>query len=89
MSVCELNQEQVAFLRGHPEINAGERRLIEWQFRCASDFYGRLMAAISYADSGNLDRLAKGFPEEVQAYRDFAMTGDLGRKVERLLEAAK
>jgi hypothetical protein len=85
MSVCELNLMQVNFLRHHPEINDGERRLIEWQFRCASDFYGRLMAAISYADSDNLDRIAKGFPEEAQAYRDFAHTGDLGRKVERLL----
>jgi hypothetical protein len=85
MSVCFLTREEFSFLRRHPEINDGERRLLEWQYGCASDFYGRLMSAISYADEDNLARIELGFPKEAQAYRDFAYTGQLGRKVEQIL----
>lgn len=59
------------------EINDGERSLIDWQYR--SDMMGHfetaLWKAISHADTGNLDLLAKGFPEHVEAYRNYTQVG--------------
>lgn len=50
-------------------LNRGECHLVGWQYGLnKGSFYGHLMEAISRASSTNLQRLAQGFPEEVEAY---------------------
>ncbi len=39
-------------------------------------FFVKLMSACAHADNHNLDRLAKGFPDHVAAYRMAAQTPD-------------
>jgi len=53
----------------------GFDRYLEFQFRIAGDFYTALFQAIQQADEDNLERLAKGFPEEVEAYKVWARMG--------------
>lgn len=52
-------------------INRGEKRLYEWQFGLSGHFFKNLFDAIANADLRNLEKLEKGFPEEVEAYRKF------------------
>lgn len=53
----------------------GFDRYLEFQFRIAGDFYTALFRAIQQADENNLRRLAKGFPEEVEAYKVWSRMG--------------
>ena len=62
------------------QFNNGEKSLIEWQYRMCGDFRSALWKAISHADDGNLNRLAKGFPQEIAAYYDF-INGNLGNRI--------
>lgn len=54
------------------KLNNGEHKLYEWQYRMSGSFYKSLFEMFCNADDFNLDRLAKGFPEEVEAYRRYA-----------------
>lgn len=54
------------------KLTAGEEQLVKWQFRMQGDFYSALWKAIMLADEGNLDRLAEGFPDDVDAYKRFS-----------------
>jgi hypothetical protein len=78
-------REEMERVHAHPSLTHGERKLLEWQYRRTGDFYKGLWEAICRADESNLERLERGFPSEVQAYRDFAHTGDFTRKVKRIL----
>lgn len=55
----------------------GVKSLIKWQFGLHGDFRQALWRAISTADESNLDRLAAGFPKEVEAFRQWSH-GELG-----------
>ena len=53
-------------------LTPAECELIDWQYdQIGSDFKRPLWAAICAADKGNRDRLALGFPEQVEAYRRY------------------
>lgn len=54
------------------ELNDGERHLFDWQFQYSGDFFRLLFEAISKADEHNLNRLALGFPQEVEAFCKYA-----------------
>jgi hypothetical protein len=56
--------------------DSGFDRYLEFQYQFTGDFYTMLFRAIGQADDRNLDRLAKGFPEEVEAH----VTWTLGRR---------
>lgn len=72
-----------------PEVARGERlaerevkkmsngygKYLEFQFHRSGDFITALFNAIGKADDGNLDRLAKGFPEEVEAHKTWTRIG--------------
>jgi hypothetical protein len=79
-------KDEMEIVHAHPSLTHGERKLLEWQFHCSGHFYRALWEAICHADEENLSLLEKGFPSEVQAYRDFAHTGDFGRKAKQILE---
>lgn len=58
-----------------------ERWVIRWQYSLdMGDFARALAKAITCADGDNLDRLAIGFPTQVEGYRAWAY-GDLGRRL--------
>lgn len=52
-------------------LNEGERSLVNWQYSMMGGFESALWDAIKRADTGNLDRLAKGFPYHVEAYLNY------------------
>ena len=54
---------------------SGFDRFLEFQYHFTGDFYTHLFRAISQADDQNLERLAKGFPEEVEAHVTWTVQG--------------
>ena len=57
-----------------PNIN-GYDKYLEYQSRLSGSFYKAVFDAIKQADPDNRDRMAKGFPEEVEAYLCFTRKG--------------
>lgn len=55
--------------------DTGFDRFIEYQYGYTGDFYTLLFKAIQQADEQNLDRMSKGFPEEVSAYKLWSREG--------------
>ena len=55
-------------------LTKGERFIVDWQFGIAGDFNASLIKAITSADIYNMDRLRKGFPDEVEAYENYTNT---------------
>jgi hypothetical protein len=53
----------------------GFDKYLEYQFHWSGSFYTHLFEAIQCADGNNLGRLAKGFPEEVEAYKVWTRVG--------------
>jgi len=56
-------------------MKTGCDRYLEYQYGWSGDFYQALWLAIMRADTKNKARLAKGFPEEVEAYRLWSRVG--------------
>ena len=54
---------------------SGYDKYLEYQYRQTGDFYALLFRAIQQADGENLDRLAQGFPTEVEAYKCWTRIG--------------
>tara|TARA_Y100000310_G_scaffold338239_1_gene427330 strand:- start:1540 stop:1818 length:279 start_codon:yes stop_codon:yes gene_type:complete len=52
-------------------LTKGEMFIWEWQYRSHGSFHETLAKALSIADTGNLKRLSKGFPEEAEAMENF------------------
>lgn len=82
----ETTSIQRARLYRSGEFNAGEISLLKWQYREHGGFFTALWSAISQADDDNLDRLSFGFPDHVQAYRDYVATGEFNRKLKAWLK---
>jgi len=53
-------------------VTAAEYHLYDWQHKRAGGFITTLFNAMMQADETNLNKLAQGFPEHVQAYKYFA-----------------
>ena len=58
-------------LNNGAETTYGEDALIAWQRGGMGSFSSALWKAITTADSSNLRKLEKGYPSEVQAYRNY------------------
>ena len=57
-------------------MNRGELFVVKWQYRLHGTFFTHLANAIARADEDNLDRLKRGFPDEVNGYVNYkAMKG--------------
>jgi len=56
-----------------PGLDEGESFIFRWQFNLMdpADFAEAFTRALIIADSENTDRLARGFPVEVQALREY------------------
>jgi hypothetical protein len=77
--------EELHLLLSDPRMTEGEISLLKWQYRQHGHFFSHLWEAICKADESNLDRLGKGFPSHVAAYRDFADTGAFTIKIKKIL----
>ena len=53
----------------------GFDKYLEYQFGWSGDFYKLLFMLIGTADEGNLNRLSRGFPGEVDAYKTWTRIG--------------
>ena len=53
-------------------LTDGERFIVEWQFSFAGGFKTALADAIRRADEYHLNLLSLGFPDEVEAYRNYS-----------------
>jgi len=58
-----------------PMARNGYIRYLEHQFHFSGSFAHALFTAIELADDQNLERLAQGFPEEVEAYKVWSRVG--------------
>lgn len=57
-----------------------EKFVIKWQFRLLGDFETALIDCIKRADEHNMERLAEGFPTQVDGFRQWAY-GSLGTRL--------
>lgn len=57
-----------------------EKLIIQWQFRLLGHFRAALFEAIVRADDGNLEKIQRGFPEEVAGFLAWNR-GDLARRL--------
>lgn len=62
-------------------MNAGEERLVKWQFGYASGFTKLLFIAMAKADDVNLGKFRRAFPEEVEALVRFRTEDGYWRKL--------
>jgi len=72
--------EQIGRILGSDEFDAADKWVVKWQFGQLGGFYSALFDAIKQADGSNLNRLALGFPEQVEGFRRWAY-GDLGDRL--------
>ena len=56
------------------KLSVGEMFIYEWQYSALGSFKRSLAESMVAADGMNLNKLAKGFPEEVEAYRNYTDT---------------
>jgi len=54
------------------QLTAVETAAVKWQYNLYGSFYTSLFNAIMLADELNLERLAKAFPTEVEAYKRYS-----------------
>lgn len=59
-----------------------EKCAVKWQYDFYGGFFKSLFECIARADSDNLARLAKGFPDEVQGFLLWTQ-GDLAETLEK------
>lgn len=71
------------------ELTRAELALVRWQFNNQSGFEAALWTAIHRADSSNLELLARGYPEEVEAYTKYMSVSGYWQEVMEIAEKAQ
>jgi hypothetical protein len=66
------------------QLTNGEINLLKFNRGMTGSFMRHLFEALFVADEHNLDRLAKGFPEEVEAVRRWGNESGYSDKIEKL-----
>jgi len=75
--MMELNYEYFV------SLDRGTQHLVEWQYHFSGDFNRALFEVIGRADEINLYRLARGFPEEVEAYKNYTRVNGWWQKIQK------
>jgi hypothetical protein len=69
------------------EVTEAEKDLYYWVHDQLGSFSTHLFKAIASADTSNLNKLSKGFPDEVQVYKRYANEenywADLKQRIEK------
>lgn len=63
--------------------NDAVRELYFWQYSNTRCFHNMLFDLMQKADHINIERIAVGFPEEVEAFRDWCKASDCGNELFR------
>ena len=58
-------------LKEGSKLNQGELDLYFWQYNKLGGFMTRIFDAMAMSDNTNLTKLSMGFPEQVQAYKNY------------------
>jgi len=58
----------------YSNLTKGENFIVDWQYRTAGSFKKHLAEAMSCADTKHLNMMSASFPEEVEAYINYART---------------
>lgn len=69
------------------DLSDEEMAVVRWQYRMNGGFYTSLWDAITKADDVNLNRLAYGFPAEVEGYILYTRTAGWWPEVQRKIGA--
>lgn len=75
-----MDHAAVAAIMDSPEFTAGEKWVVCYLIGHVGSFYKTLGVAIATADDFNRDRLALGFPIEVQGWHAWSQ-GDLAKRL--------
>ena len=81
-----MYKNRIEELKQGDELNQGEIDLYFWQYGKLGSFKEHLFKAISKADTVNLNNLKKGFPEQVNAYRNYSNTEGYWEQVKQKME---
>ncbi len=74
-------------LRDGSNINQGETDLYFWQYNKLGGFLTKIFDAMAVADTTNLNKIAKGFPQQVQAYKDYGNLSGFWEQVKINMES--
>jgi hypothetical protein len=74
-----MDTETIIAVLESDEFSEADRCAIRWQYALLGSFYTRLFETIMNADAINMERLARGFPNEVAGYRNWTR-GDLYKR---------
>jgi hypothetical protein len=55
----------------YQDLNQGEKFIYDWQEGKSGGFMTALAELMSRADNLNLDKLAEGYPDEVEGFRSY------------------
>ena len=67
-----MNEQIIAktLLKGS-HLTSGEKHLLNWYHQMGGSFFNGLFDLMSHADEENLKKLAKSFPEDVEAFKNY------------------
>lgn len=71
------------------ENTEGELNLYKWQMGYSGSFFRNLFTTMTSADSQNLTRLGKAFPEEVEAYRRYGNEAGYWEDLQKRIKGIK
>lgn len=71
---------------GYNDLNKQEKIAYEWQMGMMGGFFKTIMDACSIADSTNIAKLEKGFPDHVAAYQKFSRVSGWWQNIERTMK---
>lgn len=81
-----MSKNRIEELKQGAELDQGEIDLYFWQYKKLGRFKEHLFKTISKADTVNLNKLKKGFPEQVDAYRNYSNTNGYWEYVKLKME---
>ena len=73
-------------LRDGVKLNQGEIDLYFWQYNKLGGFLTKIFDAMVVADTSNLNKIAKGFPQQVQAYKNYGNLSGFWEQVKLNIE---
>ena len=74
-------------LRDGAKLNQGEIELYFWQYNKAGSFMTKIFDAMAVADTTNINKISKGFPQQAQAYKDYGNLSGFWEQVKLNMES--
>ena len=77
-------QKKIDAVLASADWTAGEKAVIKFQFNMWGHFYTSLFETLQHADFINMEKLRKGFPDEVEGFLAWR-EGDLGQRIDETI----